>query len=93
MNIAGEQENIPSWVADWPHCCHFERDTCDGLRQSAMLLEAQNRKKMTHFIALCGRALSLVVAGDEDDSGFPFYISLKVTAAFIRTIYTVYTLF
>ena len=23
MHIAGENENVPSWVADWPHCCDF----------------------------------------------------------------------
>ena len=28
-----------------------------------MLREAQNRRKMTHFIAACGRALSRHVAG------------------------------
>ena len=31
--------------------------TCDYLQQSAKLLEAQNRRKMAYFIALCGRAL------------------------------------
>ena len=36
MSIAGEYENIPSWGADWPHCCDFGADTpmgcvvCDG---------------------------------------------------------------
>ena len=32
---------------------------CVGLRWSAMLLDAQNRKKMAHFIATCGRVFSL----------------------------------
>ena len=32
---------------------------CDDLRWSAMLLDAQNRKKMAHFIAACGRAYTL----------------------------------
>ena len=27
---------------------------CDGLRWSAMILEAQNRRKMTHFITTWG---------------------------------------
>ena len=40
MKIAGEEENIPSWVADWPHCCDFRGDTGNDLRWSAMLLEA-----------------------------------------------------
>ena len=30
-------------------------DTCDGLQWFAMLLEAQNHRKMAHFIAPCGR--------------------------------------
>ena len=30
---------------------------CDDLRWSAMHLEAQNRRKMSHFIEMCGRAL------------------------------------
>ena len=30
---------------------------CNVLRCSVMLLEAQNRRKMAHFIASCGRAL------------------------------------
>ena len=58
MTIAGDNENIPSWVAHWPHCCDFRGDTCDDLRWSAMLLEAQNRRKMAHFIGACGRALT-----------------------------------
>ena len=53
--IAGEQENIPSWMADWPHCCDFERDTCDGLR---CFQNPQNRSKMIYFIASFDRALS-----------------------------------
>ena len=32
---------------------------CDDLRWTAMLQEAQNRKTMANFIAMCGRALSL----------------------------------
>ena len=40
MSIAGESENIPPWVANWPHCCNFGGDTCNGLRYSAMVLEA-----------------------------------------------------
>ena len=60
MNIAGEYENIASYVADWPHCCDFRGDTCDDLRWSAMLLKAKNRRKMSHFIAACGRAYTVV---------------------------------
>ena len=37
MNIAGEYENIPSQVADWPHCCDVRGDTCDGLHGSRSL--------------------------------------------------------
>ena len=33
---------------------------CDGLRWSVMLLEAQNRRKITHFIAACGRAFRAI---------------------------------
>ena len=33
---------------------------CDGLRWSVMLLKAKNCKKMTHLIAACGRALTLL---------------------------------
>ena len=51
MYIAGEFENTPSWVADWPHCCDFLGDTCDDLRWCAMLLEPQNYRKTAHFIA------------------------------------------
>ena len=57
MAIAGEYGNIPSWITDWTHCCDFEGDTCDDLRWSSVLLETQNRRKMAHFIASCGRAL------------------------------------
>ena len=40
MSIAGEYENIPSRGADWPHCCDFGADTCDGLRWAAMALKS-----------------------------------------------------
>ena len=33
--------------------------TWDGLRCPVMLVEAQNCRKMPHFIASCGRALSI----------------------------------
>ena len=56
MKIAGEYGIIPPWVADWPNCCDIGGDTCNDLRWPSMLLEAQNRRKMTHFIAACGRA-------------------------------------
>ena len=36
MNIAGEYENIPSWVADWPHCYDFGGDICNDLRFSVV---------------------------------------------------------
>ena len=58
MEITGEYGNIPSWVADWPHDCDFEGDTCDDLRWPGMFLEAKNRRKMAHFIAACGRAFN-----------------------------------
>ena len=56
MKIAGDNGNLPSWVADWPHCCDFLGDRCDDLRWSAMPLEPKNRRKTAHFIARCGRA-------------------------------------
>ena len=58
MTIAGENGNLPSGLASWPHCCVFLGDTCDGLRWSAMFLKALNRKKITLFIAVYGWALS-----------------------------------
>ena len=39
----------------------LEEINCYDLRWFAMLLEAQNRRKMAHFIAPCGRAFSLIV--------------------------------
>ena len=39
MHIAGENGNVPSWVADWPHYCEFIGHSCDGLRCAAILLE------------------------------------------------------
>ena len=36
---------------------------CDGLRWSAMILEAQNRRKITHFMATCGRAYTALHYG------------------------------
>ena len=42
---------------------------------------------------VASQRVARAIPGHEVDSGFPFYISLKVTADFIRTIYTVYTLF
>ena len=56
MEIAAEYGYIPPLVADWPHCCDFEGDTCDDLRWSVMPLKAQNRREMAHFIAAFGRA-------------------------------------
>ena len=49
MSIAGESENIPSWVADWPHCCDFVGDTCDGLRGDAMVLDASKSQQNAPF--------------------------------------------
>ena len=49
MSIAGEYENIPSWVADWPHCCVFGADTCDGLRWCAMVLKALKSQQNAPF--------------------------------------------
>ena len=44
---------------------------CDGLRWSAMLLEAQNRREKAHFIAACGRAFRPMAktAGKTDRAG------------------------
>ena len=49
MRIAGEYENIPSWVADWPHCYDFEADTCDRLRWSAMVPKALKSQQNASF--------------------------------------------
>ena len=49
MSIAGEYENIPSWVAYWPHCCVFGTDTCDRLRWSAMVLKALKSQQTAPF--------------------------------------------
>ena len=49
MSIAGESENIPSWVADWPHCCNFGGDTCDGLQGDAMDLDASKLQQNAPF--------------------------------------------
>ena len=52
------------------------------LRLSAMLLKAQNHRKMTHFIATCGRALKQRKMLDElcfsDGSTFHRHLSLSV---------------
>ena len=48
MNIAGKQENVP-WVDDWPHCCDFERNTCDGMRWAAMRLKATESQQNALF--------------------------------------------
>ena len=44
------------WSAMVCECLRWSAMVCDGLRWSAMLLEPQNRRKMAHFIAMCGRA-------------------------------------
>ena len=49
MSIAGESENIPSWVANWPHCCDFGGDTCDGLRGAPMVLDASKSQQNAPF--------------------------------------------
>ena len=38
FRICNVYGNSPSLVADWPHCCNFEEDSCDRLRWTAMLL-------------------------------------------------------
>ena len=76
MIIAGAHENIPSGVADWPHCCDFKGDTCDNLPWFAMLLEAQNRRKMPHFIAACGWALRRLNLKPEIDGLSPARVCL-----------------
>ena len=58
MTITRDKEYNLSWLADLPHSCHFKGDICDDVRWSAMLLKAQNRRKTTHFITTCGRALT-----------------------------------
>ena len=49
MHIAGENENVPSWVAHWPHWCDFGRYSCDVLRWAAMVLNASKSQENTHF--------------------------------------------
>ena len=49
MKIAGGNTNSLSHLADWPHCCDFGGDTCDGLRWSAMVLEATKSQENTPF--------------------------------------------
>ena len=49
MRIAGENENIPSWVENWPHCCDFGGETCDGLRWAAMVLDASKSQQNAPF--------------------------------------------
>ena len=44
------------------YCCDFSGETCDDLRWSAMILEAQNRRKS---IASCGRAITSTVNGKK----------------------------
>ena len=65
MNIAGKQENIPSKVDDWPHCCDFEGDTCDGLRWAAMLLKATESQQnaLFHRIVWPGHRFCKVLGG------------------------------
>ena len=49
MSIARESENIPWLVADWPDCCDFGGDTCDGLRGAAMVLDASTLQQNAPF--------------------------------------------
>ena len=49
MRIAGENEKIPSWEDNWPHCCDFGGDTCDGLRWAAMVLDASKSQQNAPF--------------------------------------------
>ena len=38
------------WLGlNWPHCCDFGGDTCDGLRWSAMVLEASKPQQNAPF--------------------------------------------
>ena len=49
MEIVGEYENLPSWVADWPHCCNFRGDSWGDLRWSAMVLKASKLQQIALF--------------------------------------------
>ena len=49
MHIAGENGNVPSCVADWPHCCEFIGHSCDGLRCTAVLLEPSKSQENSPF--------------------------------------------
>ena len=40
MHIAGENGNVPSRVADWPHCCDFGGGSYDVLPWAAVVLKA-----------------------------------------------------
>ena len=53
MNIAGDYENTPLWVADWPHCCDFKGGSCDGLRCAAMPLDP-SKSQQNALITACG---------------------------------------
>ena len=49
MKIAGGNTNSLSQLDDWPYCCDFGGDTCDGLRWSAMVLEATKPQENAPF--------------------------------------------
>ena len=51
MSIAGEHANFPSWVADWPHCCDFEGDTCDDFDASRRVKIAAKCSISSHCVA------------------------------------------
>ena len=61
MSIEGESENIPSWVANWPHCCDFGGDTCDGLRYAAMVLEASRSQQNAPFNRIMWPGLNICI--------------------------------
>ena len=57
MEIAGDSKLVHrEWEAGQTVAIFEEKPVmiCDGLGLSATVLQAQNRRKMAHFIAACG---------------------------------------
>ena len=74
MRIAGEYENIPSWVADWPHCCDFVADTCDRLRWSAMVPKALTSQQNASFHRIVWPGLMSFMDSPSKQSGFVYNV-------------------
>ena len=80
MNITGESENIPSWLADWPHCCNFQGGTCDGLRWPAMLLKASESQQNGTFHRIVWPSLRSQIKGAPREG----LRSAMVSAVFLK---------